>query len=162
MVIAVVVYGLANAINKPLDTADKGYEVVEDGNYSVRLNSSTLGSRFAITEVAQLTGFSRMVGEIDCLVIKFSNQLMITDMKYKMLRQQINRIFVNTLILLTGRLFSGNTDIAVMVKSLSNLLRSSIKGPDIITMGEDLSLVEDYIKIQKVRFEERLIFRRIS
>lgn len=163
MVIAVVVYGLANAINKPLTRLTKAMKVVEDGNYSVRLNSSTLGSRFAITEVAQLTrGFSRMVGEIDCLINKvFSNQLMITDMKYKMLRQQINPHFLyNTLDTVNWKAVqSGNTDIAVMVKSLSNLLRSSIKGPDIITIGEDLSLVEDYIKIQKVRFEERLIFQ---
>ena len=46
----------------------------------------------------------------------------------------------------------------MIVKSLSKLLRGSIKGPDIITVKEDLEFVESYIYIQKTRFKERLQF----
>ena len=46
-----------------------------------------------------------------------------------------------------------------MVRSLSKLLRGSVKGPDIIAVGEDLEFVEHYIRIQKMRFEDRLDFR---
>lgn len=160
--IAIIVYGLSNAINRPLMRLTKAMKVVEGGNYSVRPDDNKQKRRFAITEVVQLTrGFSQMVGEIDRLINEvYSKQLTIMDMKYKMLRQQINPHFLyNTLDTVNWKAVqSGNKDISTMVKALSKLLRSSIKGPDIITLGEDLGFVEDYIKIQKIRFEERLIF----
>lgn len=163
IVIALLVYGIAKAITQPLTQLTQAMKVVEDGNYSVRLDSPKAKSWFAITEVVQLTwGFSQMVSEIDRLVNDvLSKQLTIVDMKYKMLRQQINPHFLyNTLDTVNWKAIqSGNTDIAIMVKSLSKLLRGSIKGPDIITLKEDLSFVEDYINIQKIRFEERLIYQ---
>lgn len=165
MIIIVVItigYNFANAISRPITQLTKAMKVVEDGDYSAVLNNQSPEPRFAITEVVQLSrDFSQMIQEIDRLINEvYTRQLMIMEMKYKMLQQQINPHFLyNTLDTINWKAVqSGNEEISVMVKSLSKLFRGSIKGPDIITVGEDLSFVEDYIKIQKIRFEERLDF----
>ena len=46
-----------------------------------------------------------------------------------------------------------------MVKSLANLVRNSISNKEnIIKIDEELKLLNDYITIQKIRFEDRLDF----
>ncbi|HHT91283.1 MAG: sensor histidine kinase [Bacillota bacterium] len=162
IILAAIGYHFANAINRPIAHLTKAMKTVQDGNYALALNDQIPQSNLAITEVVQLTeGFSRMVKEIDYLINEvYSKQLMIAKMKYNMLRQQINPHFLyNTLDTVNWKAIqSGNEEISVMVRSLSRLFRSSIKGPDMVTVQEELDLVEDYVAIQRIRFEERLEF----
>lgn len=53
----------------------------------------------------------------------------------------------------------GADDISIMVQSLANLFRMSITGQeDLIPLKDELAVLDDYIKIQKIRFRDRLIF----
>ena len=45
-----------------------------------------------------------------------------------------------------------------MVHSLSDLLRYSLRKEEIVTLGEELEYMKDYIKIHKARFGERIEF----
>jgi two-component system sensor histidine kinase YesM len=102
-----------------------------------------------------------MVRKIDYLINEvYAEKLLSMEMKYKILQQQINPHFLyNTLDTINWKAMeNGNRDISAMVRSLSRMLRGSIKGPDAITVGEDLRFVENYILIQKLRFEERLVY----
>jgi two-component system sensor histidine kinase YesM len=166
IVVVTIGYGFANAISRPLIRLTKAMGVVEAGDYTAALNdyvSDPQLPQLGFTEVAQLSrGFSKMVQEIDRLVSEvYTRQLMIMEMKYKMLQQQINPHFLyNTLDTINWKATQlGNQEIPLMVRSLSKLLRGSVKGPDIIAVGEDLEFVEHYIRIQKMRFEDRLDFR---
>ena len=103
-----------------------------------------------------------MVQRINHLINEvYTKQLLIMEMKYKMLQQQINPHFLyNTLDTINWKAIEGgHEEISIMVRALSKLIRCSIKGPDLVTVKEDLSFVEDYVKIQKIRFEERLVFQ---
>ena len=51
---------------------------------------------------------------------------------------------------------SGDHDSSTMALTLSELLRATLKKPDVISVKEDMKLVSDYVAIQKIRFEERL------
>lgn len=161
-VVVVIGYGFANAISRPLTRLTKAMKIVRAGDYSAALDANGSSDRLAVSEVEELSeGFSRMVQEIDHLIREvYVKQLTIMDMRYRMLQQQINPHFLyNTLDTINWKATQcGNREIPMMVKSLSNLLRGSIKGPDIITVEEDLRFVESYVYIQEVRFEERLCF----
>ncbi|HEY5466082.1 MAG TPA: sensor histidine kinase, partial [Clostridia bacterium] len=113
-----------------------------------------------IEEVEQLTSdFRQLMLRIDSLIDEdISKQVLLADMRYKSLQQQINPHFLyNTLETVNWKAIEhGETEISVIVRSLSGLLRSAIGGPDTITVAEDLRIAEDYITIQKIRFEERL------
>lgn len=115
-----------------------------------------------IDEIIQLTGsYNTMISKIDYLINEvYKKQLMISDMHYKMLQHQINPHFLyNTLETIRWKAEEcGNTDISIMAVSISNILRTSINKVDIYTVHDDLKLIRDYISIQLMRFEERLVF----
>ena len=165
MIVALVItigYYFANALSRPIIRLKDAMKEVEEGDYSRPIKEPLPVSAFAITEVVELNrDFTQMVLQIDHLFRDvYLKQLMIADMKYRMLQQQINPHFLyNTLDTIHWKaVIADNKEIADMVKSLSKMLRVSIKGPDVITLKEDLAFVEDYVRIQKIRFEERLEF----
>lgn len=166
MVVAIVIaigYAFASGINSPLIRLTESMKAVEEGDYATPLEEVSLPPRFAVAEVTQLSrGFSRMVQEIDHLInAVYTRQLTIMEMRYRMLRQQINPHFLyNTLDTINWKaLQGGNREISMMVTGLSRLLRRAIKGSDMVTVDEELRFVQDYIMIQKFRFEERLEFQ---
>ena len=57
----------------------------------------------------------------------------------------------------------GNEVISQMVESLGNLLRVSLSSQKtLVTLAYELELVDSYITIQKIRFEDRLEFKVIT
>lgn len=92
----------------------------------------------------------------------YTKQLIIKETEFRSLQAQINPHFLyNTLESINWiSKMNGQKQVSQMVESLGYLLRSSISlRQDIITVEDELQLVEHYIIIQKVRFEERLDFR---
>ena len=91
----------------------------------------------------------------------YEKQLLLKDATIKMLQQQINPHFLyNTLDTINWMAQKyGVEDISVMAKSLGNLFRASINGQDdLIPLSEELSVLENYIRIQRIRFKDRLEF----
>jgi two-component system sensor histidine kinase YesM len=92
----------------------------------------------------------------------YTKQLIIKETEFRSLQAQINPHFLyNTLESINWiSKMNGQKQVSQMVESLGYLLRSSISlKQDIITVEDELHLVQHYITIQKVRFEERLDFR---
>ncbi|MFD0692904.1 sensor histidine kinase [Paenibacillus sp. GCM10027628] len=92
----------------------------------------------------------------------YTKQLIIKETEFRSLQAQINPHFLyNTLESINWiSKMNGQKQVSRMVEALGYLLRSSISlKQDIISVGEELQLVQHYITIQKVRFEERLDFR---
>lgn len=107
------------------------------------------------------TSYNIMITRINKLITEvYQKQLTIADIRYKMLQKQINPHFLyNTLETIHwNAVASQDQPTAEMTLALSNLLRSSIKKPDIISLGEELELLHDYIVIEQIRFEDRLEF----
>ncbi|MCR4940088.1 MAG: histidine kinase [Treponemataceae bacterium] len=115
-----------------------------------------------VQEIADFTtSYNIMITRINRLITEvYQKQLTIADIKYKMLQKQINPHFLyNTLETIHwNAVASQDQPTAEMTLALSNLLRSSIKKPDIISLGEELELLHDYIVIEQIRFEDRLEF----
>ncbi|MSS09852.1 sensor histidine kinase [Clostridium sp. WB02_MRS01] len=91
----------------------------------------------------------------------YDKQLLLRDSTIKMLQQQINPHFLyNTLDTINWMAQKyGADDISVMVRSLGNLFRASIAGQkDIIPLEDELEVLDNYIRIQEIRFKDRLHF----
>ncbi|MCC3375217.1 sensor histidine kinase [Cohnella sp. REN36] len=73
------------------------------------------------------------------------------------LRSQINPHFLyNTLESITGMaVVEGQTKIKTMTRALSTIFRYSIKGADKVPLREEIRIVESYVSIQRIRFENR-------
>ena len=106
--------------------------------------------------------FRLMVERINTLITEnYANQLLIKETEFKALQAQINPHFLyNTLESINWiAKVNKQTKISSMVESLAFLLRNSISmKEEILTLGEELEVVESYVTIQKYRFDDRLIF----
>ncbi|MEC0230519.1 sensor histidine kinase [Paenibacillus alba] len=92
----------------------------------------------------------------------YTKQLIIKETEFRSLQAQINPHFLyNTLESINWiSKMNGQKQVSQMVESLGYLLRSSISlKQDMISVEDELQLVQHYITIQRVRFEERLDFR---
>ena len=91
----------------------------------------------------------------------YDKQLLLRDSTIKMLQQQINPHFLyislDTINWMAHKY--GADDISMMGRSLGNLFRASIAGQkDIFPLSEELEVLNDYIRIQEMRFKDRLNF----
>lgn len=114
-------------------------------------------------EIGQLhRSFDQMTHSVKVLRDEnYDKQLLLRDSTIKMLQQQINPHFLyNTLDTINWMAQKyGADDISIMVRSLGNLFRASIAGQqDIISLADELEVLDNYIRIQEIRFKDRLRF----
>lgn len=114
-------------------------------------------------EIGQLhLSFDQMTQRVTILRNQnYEKQLLLKDATIKLLRQQINPHFLyNTLDTINWMAQKyGVNEISVMAKSLASLFRASVKGEeDLIPLAEELSVLDCYVRIQEIRFRDRLRF----
>ncbi|MDO5418271.1 MAG: histidine kinase [Lachnospiraceae bacterium] len=114
-------------------------------------------------EIGQLhVSFDEMTTRVKVLRDEnYDKQILLRDATIKMLQQQINPHFLyNTLDTINWMAQKcGADDISVMARSLGNMFRASITGQDdLIPLSYELSVLDNYIRIQRIRFKDRLVF----
>lgn len=149
----------AARLTKPLEQLSEKMRIVESGNFDLEWpKTDTLQS---LDEIGHLQkDFHIMVQKINTLIKEdHTKELAVKDAQYQALQAQINPHFLyNTLESINWMAkMNGQTDISRMVEALGYLLRSSIsKREHIIPVSEELRILESYLTIQKIRYEERL------
>lgn len=107
--------------------------------------------------------FDRMAHQISDLVEQnYTKELLVKEAQLKALEMQINPHFLyNTLESINWRAKAiGASQISLMVESLGNLFRAILQKPEeSFTIREEIDLVENYLTIQKCRFESMLNYR---
>ena len=106
----------------------------------------------------QFDDMSRKI--IDLIQQNYVNELLKKEAQLKALENQMNPHFLyNTLDSIKWRAkLIGEKDISDMVEALGVLLRTSLRTDDEkdYTVGREMEIIDSYITIQKLRYEERL------
>lgn len=106
--------------------------------------------------------FDTMAGRIQYLVRNnYVNQILSRDAKLKALESQINPHFLyNTLETINWRAKAlKDQQISSMVESLGTLLRATLSSKKpLVALDYEIGLAGSYMTIQKIRFEDRLLF----
>lgn len=115
-------------------------------------------------EIGLLYGsFQRLISEIQDLVIKdYKSKLLVSEMEYRFLQAQLDPHFLyNTLNSINWLAINkGDWEISEMVTALSKLLRKKLDNTrEFVAIQEELELIQAYIKIQSVRYDERLVYK---
>ena len=100
--------------------------------------------------------YNNMLKRIDNLIhTVYLKELLTKNAQLESLEAQINPHFLyNTLDCINSLVSLGEKDnVKKVVTSLANIMRMSIKGNTFITVKEDISYIEQYIFIQKMRFQ---------
>lgn len=144
---------LSRHLSKPVRALSRAMGEAEKGNLSLRLpedRPDELG-RLAV-------GFNRMAEEYEQnLTRSVQRQKELNETRLRMMRAQLNPHFLyNTLDSMKWLgMAHDSPQVATLAANLALLLRASISGNEIVTLEEELELLERYADIQSIRFEDR-------
>lgn len=119
----------------------------------------TVHSQDEFSHLAQV--YNDMLKRIHNLIeTVYEQELLNQNAQLKSLQSQINPHFLyNTLDSISSLIDLGRPkDAQKAILALGCIMRMSIKGNDILTIGEDLEYVKQYLFIQKLRFHEKVLF----
>jgi sensor histidine kinase YesM len=141
----------------PLNDLINNLENVRDGDYSHTIDETT-----GLADIDLIfSDFNSMTKEIDRLInTVYANELLFHKVQLQILKLQINPHFLyNTLqtIEAMGEI-NDVPEVSEISHLLGKLLRYNLKSKDIVPLSEELDSIQDYLKIQQIRFEESLIY----
>ena len=144
---------LSRYLSKPVNELDEAMERVEKGDYAAELSSDRED------EMGRLTAsFNRMTREYrQNLERSVQRERELNETELSMMQAQLNPHFLyNTLdsIKWLG-VTNGVPQVAAVASGLAVLLRAGISGDRLITLERELELLEKYLDIQSLRFEDR-------
>lgn len=155
-----LIHRISEIITRPLETLVQSMQVVETGDFESAKQIPMDAERE--DEVGLLTKeFRVMLDQIDVLVKEnYEKQFLLKDTKYKMLQAQINPHFLyNTLNVIHWMIRAKENEKASrMIVELGALLRASFDENPYTTVEEELNMLENYLKIQRYRYEDRADF----
>ena len=142
-------------ITRRIKDLTKSVEKMKDGVFGERIED---GGRDEIGILAEV--FSDMSLMVKHLIKDiYEKELIRKAAELNLLQEQINPHFLyNVLSSITSMAIrSGNSEISDMVDHLALFYRISLnKGKNILTVREEVKLLENYLEIQKVRFGDAL------
>lgn len=144
---------LSRYLSKPVNELDEAMKRVEKGDYAAELSSDRED------EMGRLTAsFKRMTREYrQNLERSVQRERELNETELLMMQAQLNPHFLyNTLdsIKWLG-VTNGVPQVAAVASGLAVLLRAGISGDRLITLERELELLEKYLDIQSLRFEDR-------
>lgn len=144
---------LSRYLSKPVNELDEAMKRVEKGDYAAELSSDRED------EMGRLTAsFNRMTREYrQNLERSLQRERELNETELLMMQAQLNPHFLyNTLdsIKWLG-VTNGVPQVAAVASGLAVLLRAGISGDRLITLERELELLEKYLDIQSLRFEDR-------
>lgn len=144
---------LSRYLSKPVNELDEAMKRVEKGDYAAELSSDRED------EMGRLTAsFNRMMREYrQNLERSVQRERELNETELSMMQAQLNPHFLyNTLdsIKWLG-VTNGVPQVAAVASGLAVLLRAGISGDRLITLERELELLEKYLDIQSLRFEDR-------
>lgn len=143
---------LSRQLFEPVQKLDLAMQQVERGNYDVELDST------AEDELGRLTAnFNRMTREYrENLERSVQREIELNETRLSMLQAQLNPHFLyNTLDSIKWMgVTNGVPQVAGMATDLAALLRAGISGEKLITLEEELELINRYLEIQEMRFAD--------
>ncbi|MCR4841816.1 MAG: histidine kinase [Eubacterium sp.] len=150
-------YSAARSITKPVESLSEAADRVGQGDFSVRATEE--GSE----EIALFArAFNLMTGQLEELIENIKmEQINSRNLELKLLQSQINPHFLyNTLdnIMWLAE-DEKKEDIEAIVSALSAFFRTTLAGGrDFITIDEEISHIEAYLKIQSYRYRDILSY----
>ncbi|MBT9779243.1 HAMP domain-containing protein [Clostridium sp. MCC353] len=153
-VVSFVVIFFSNSLIRPLHNMANSMDIAAKGDFTVSLPIES------DDEIGQLSRhFNSMVQKVNSLIDNvYKKELLYKDAEFKMLQAQINPHFIyNVLDTISWTVqLNGMPEISKMASALSRLMRISINKNQNITLKEELSCVQDYLLIQKIRYQDKI------
>lgn len=144
---------ISRSIIKPIQKLLRAMNKAPSGNF---MKVTTEPNSFELEQL--YNGYNRMIEQIDQLLKRvIEEQKTIRKAELNALQSQIKPHFLyNTLDSITSLALSGDqAQVCDLIEALGSYYRLSVsKGQDVITVGEEIEIVRNYLKIQRVRYPD--------
>ncbi len=142
-------------ITRPLEQVEEGMREIAAGNFEVEIPCEGDGEvgRIARTCVFMKDKIRQLINE------EYRMKLKYRDAQFEALQAQINPHFLSNALQCIGSAAyeQGAREVEPMTKALADMLRYSISAKaGTVPLAREAKNVEDYLKIQKFRFETRI------
>lgn len=159
LILLVVFFGakvISVSITKPLYQIIAVMKRIGEGNMKCRVDSRIRDSELSNFAVA----FNDLIDKLEYSMDKiYSNQQVLRQRDLQLLQAQVKPHFLyNVLETISSFVKLGYKDRAIQtIYNLSMLYRKSLSnGKDLITMDDEIELVEHYMNLQKLRYNETI------
>ena len=152
-------YKFSGSIVNPIVALSGKMKKIESGNFKIAPFELELSETDEVHTLQK--NFDIMIKKIDKLIEEdYLKQILISKTKYNMLQAQINPHFLYNTLETIKCLSHLNEQgkVSVMIDDLAKLLRTTLSHEDVITIEDELVILRSYVNIQKVRYEERLMY----
>ena len=158
LVLCLLIAGaLSRSIGQPVSLLDKAMAKVKKGDLSIRIRTNRQDELGRLTE-----SFNQMTGDLQkYLDDTVQKQKDLNKTTLRLYQTQLNPHFLYNTLDSVNMLARKNGDrkVAELVTDLSRLFRLGLnQGRDMVTVRDELMHVIYYLKIQKVRFDDQLIW----
>ncbi len=144
---------LSGYLSKPIGTLAAGMRRFRKGDFETKIE---LDLQYVFQQLA--VGFNKMTTQLKTTMEeRVAAERTITDTRIQMMQAQLNPHFLyNTLDTIKWVAKVNHApEAATMSASLAEILRASISGKQFCRLGKELVLVEDYCRIQQIRFDNQ-------
>ncbi|NLM12010.1 MAG: sensor histidine kinase [Clostridiaceae bacterium] len=146
-------YNISNSIAVPIDNLIMNTRKLAEGDFGVYIENDTSNEITALTD-----SFNSMVKKLQIQMETIKENTRERErLELRLMQEQVNPHFIyNTLETIIWMAESGEKEkIIEIVKSLSKFFRIVLsEGRDIITIQEEISYIESYLFIQKMRYSD--------
>lgn len=152
---SILAYIFSHTVSRPVAQLAHAMHTVETGDFSVKPVQSS------IREIVLLDkAFNRMIGQLlELLRLTKEEEEKLKEAERKALESQMNPHFLyNTLNTITALAkLRGDQEVLTISTKLGALLRNSIDTREsTVSLRDSLTMVENYLAIQKIRFGDKL------
>ncbi len=148
-----LIFAISSRLVRPMQTLTGEMKKVARGDFSVRLREDGLKETAFLSNV-----FNQMAEELETLVKrKYIDKIAQKELELRMLQYQINPHFLYNSIesIRMTSLLNNDEEAAQMLTSLGKILRYSLSGAgDIVSVRDEVSMLEEYAALQAVRFDD--------
>ena len=141
-------------ISRPITKLTVAMKQFSEGDMDIRCQVQSTN------EIGQLSScFNEMVENVNMFIGKYEREIISKQRaELKSLRMQINPHFLyNTLETINWMARMNHVpDIGVAAKSLGDLMRATISGAAFITLEKELTYLNNYVNIQKYRYQDKI------
>lgn len=143
---------LSRHLSQPVNELDRAMQLVQEGQLDVCLKNDREDELGRLSE-----SFNRMTQEYRLnLERSVQRQRELNETQLRMMQAQLNPHFLyNTLDSMKWMAVASHVPkVAMLATDLAAILRTSISGSELYTLEQELNLLERYIDIQSLRFED--------
>lgn len=155
----VVAARMSSHLSWPIRVLNRAMQELQEGNLDTRITSRRTD------EFGQLSdNFNVMAQELKSYMKhQVSQQKELNDVQIAMMQAQLNPHFLyNTLDTMKWVAKANHIpEIATLAAKLAKILRTSISRDQLITLQEEMELVESYAEIQRIRFNGKFQFEYV-